>query len=57
MNNAYGKVIMDCEYLDGFPSPTGVNHYEFIRQMKINDEHVYMFPSPTGVNHYEYEKK
>ena len=40
-----------------FPSPTGVNHYEFIRQMKINDEHVYMFPSPTGVNHYEYEKK
>ena len=48
---------MDCEYLDGFPSPTGVNHYEFIRQMKINDEHVYMFPSPTGVNHYEYEKK
>ena len=35
-----------------FPSPTGVNHYEFERYAlkKLLDLE---FPSPTGVNHYE----
>ena len=35
-----------------FPSPTGVNHYEF--QVKLINELGEEFPSPTGVNHYEF---
>ena len=35
-----------------FPSPTGVNHYEYkvIELIKAKEK---QFPSPTGVNHYE----
>ena len=35
-----------------FPSPTGVNYYEF-GVFEINGAEFIMFPSPTGVNYYE----
>ena len=37
----------------GFPSPTGVNHYESATQIFTIVNEVAAFPSPTGVNHYE----
>ena len=39
-------------YFKKFPSPTGVNYYESmkeIREMSLEE-----FPSPTGVNYYEF---
>ena len=39
-----------------FPSPTGVNHYEY-ELMDMKEEYwSSWFPSPTGVNHYEFKK-
>ncbi len=38
-----------------FPSPTGVNHYEYDDFIMIVGEGKKEFPSPTGVNHYESE--
>ena len=35
-----------------FPSPTGVNHYEYDKQIESGSADL-AFPSPTGVNHYE----
>ena len=37
-----------------FPSPTGVNHYEYkvIELIKAKEK---QFPSPTGVKYYEYK--
>ena len=49
------ELCEDCsKKLNEFPSPTGVNYYEFA------DTHTYVeiikneFPSPTGVNYYEW---
>ena len=53
--NSYGKVIMDCE-LQAFPSPTGVNYYEFYGLMLPSVSQI-LFPSPTGVNYYELNGK
>ena len=39
----------------GFPSPTGVNHYE-LKPVIIQILEKYQFPSPTGVNHYESQR-
>ena len=37
-----------------FPSPTGVNHYEYYYFEYVDSiEYENEFPSPTGVNHYE----
>ena len=38
-----------------FPSPTGVNHYEW--NTGCGKTNFKRFPSPTGVNHYELEKE
>ena len=40
----------------GFPSPTGVNHYEYKLRLETY-KNLHKFPSPTGVNHYEYYKR
>ena len=36
-----------------FPSPTGVNYYEFISYSYFYGTYWKQFPSPTGVNYYE----
>ena len=36
-----------------FPSPTGVNYYESMRESLMNSGKQEKFPSPTGVNYYE----
>ena len=37
-----------------FPSPTGVNYYEFVGRSFITiGKIIERFPSPTGVNYYE----
>ena len=36
-----------------FPSPTGVNYYEFKTLAKFYGVSSKGFPSPTGVNYYE----
>ena len=41
-----------------FPSPTGVNYYEYYRVVKIFRKTNHKeFPSPTGVTNYESSKK
>ena len=38
-----------------FPSPTGVNYYEFKNGFGYRLARIQLkFPPPTGVNHYEY---
>ena len=49
-------MVMSIQWRKWFPSPTGVNHYEYganarLAEVEIDNE----FPSPTGVNHYEYK--
>ena len=36
-----------------FPSPTGVNYYEYGYAKKFDSLEEAKFPSPTGVNYYE----
>ena len=36
-----------------FPSPTGVNYYEWFVKDIIDTFDMKRFPSPTGVNYYE----
>ncbi|EEF92710.1 hypothetical protein CATMIT_02687 [Catenibacterium mitsuokai DSM 15897] len=53
MNYKYIPILM-YQYFKKFPSPTGVNHYEFKEIYKLNEKATDLkFPSPTGVNHYE----
>ena len=42
-------------YKNLFPSPTGVNYYEF-RTIENKSLEICMFPSPTGVNYYEFRR-
>ncbi|EEF92720.1 hypothetical protein CATMIT_02697 [Catenibacterium mitsuokai DSM 15897] len=37
-----------------FPSPTGVNYYEYSSYEEYKKKSIKWFPSPTGVNYYEY---
>ena len=37
-----------------FPSPTGVNYYEWFVKDIIDTFDMKRFPSPTGVNYYEF---
>ena len=37
-----------------FPSPTGVNYYEYLEETGRDSKDVREFPSPTGVNYYEF---
>ena len=49
-----GLTVALIASLNAFPSPTGVNYYEFeIPDDGVGSGHVRMFPSPTGVNYYE----
>ena len=36
-----------------FPSPAGVNYYEFTYRKLMNAVRKQLFPSPAGVNYYE----
>ena len=40
-----------------FPSPAGVNYYEFTYRKLMNAVRKQLFPSPAGVNYYEYYKE
>ena len=40
--------------LNKFPSPTGVNYYEFMMSLTVKVMDFLKFPSPTGVNYYEF---
>ena len=50
--NSRNEIPMSFSTQEEFPSPTGVNYYEYMNS-GYSGYSMSKFPSPTGVNYYE----